>query len=190
MGTKRPFLRLVAPCLVAAAAVSSAPEPRAAVGIVAPISAFRALPQLERVLPLTFPTRTSQFDSSSPQLEQRDQPVTADDLSILVRAERLLEDEAAWNRQDDRECADDERTGRRSLFCPLQRACIDVLGKYDHRRVALEEVRFAVEDATRGRAFEHRLRDFNNLPETRLSDIRRVLLVAKQRVAARLRGRA
>ena len=56
-------------------------------------------------------------------------------------------------------CDDDESTGKRSLR--PQKACIDVLGKYDHRRVALQEARFAVEEATRGRDFEHRLRDFN-----------------------------
>jgi hypothetical protein len=27
---------------------------------------------------------------------------------------------------------DDEATGRRSLFCALEKACIDVLGTYDH----------------------------------------------------------
>jgi hypothetical protein len=123
---------------------------------------------------------------SSPQLEQRDQPVTVDDLRILEKARELLKDDAAWNRQDDRLCADDEASGKRSLFCALQKACIDVVGRYDHRRVALQEVRFAVEDATRGREFEHRLRDFNNLPETRLADIQRVLRVAMERVKARL----
>jgi hypothetical protein len=51
----------------------------------------------------------------------------------------------------------------------------------------LQEVRFAVEDATRGRRFDHRLRDFNNLPETRLEDVKRVLAVAKDRVRARLK---
>ena len=99
---------------------------------------------------------------------------------------KLLSSTAVWNRADDRECKDDEATGKRSLFCALHKACIDVLGSYDHRRVALQEVRFAVEDATRGREFEHRLRDFNNLPETRLEDIRKVLTVAKGRVSARL----
>jgi hypothetical protein len=78
-------------------------------------------------------------------------------LTILVRADALLRDESAWNRQDDRECQDDEAAGMRSLFCALQKACIEVLGTYDHRRVALQEVRFTVEDATRGRNFEHRL---------------------------------
>ena len=133
-------------------------------------------------------TQAPQITPTGPQLEQRDQPVTADDLAILVRAEALLRDDSVWNRKDDRECKDDEATGKRSLFCALQKACIDVLGLYDHRRVALQEVRFAVEDATRGRDFEHRLRDFNNLPETRLEDIKKVLQVAKERVRARLRN--
>jgi len=119
-------------------------------------------------------------------LERRDLPVTKDDLRILLRAEELLKDESAWNRKDDRECDDDEATGKRSLFCALQKACIDVLGAYDHRRAALQEVRFAVEDATRGQDFEHRLRDFNNLPTTKLSDVKKVLHIAMDRVKSRL----
>ena len=134
-------------------------------------------------------TQAPQITATSPELEQRDQPVTADDVALLVRAEALLSSAAVWNRADERECKDDEATGKRSLFCALEKACIDVLGSYDHRRVALQEVRFAVEDATRGRAFEHRLRDFNNLPETRFEDVRRVLAVAKDRVRARLKGK-
>ena len=32
-----------------------------------------------------------------------------------------------WNRKDDRECVDaEEANGKRSLFCALQKACIDV----------------------------------------------------------------
>ena len=132
-------------------------------------------------------TEAPQIIPSSPQLEERDQPVTADDVAILVRAEALLSDSSVWNRSDERECEDDEATGKRSLFCALQKACIDVLGSYDHRRAALQEVRFAVEEATRRRDFEHRLRDFNNLAETRFEDIKRVLAVAKERVSARLK---
>ena len=124
---------------------------------------------------------------SSDAAEQRDQPVTKEDLLILEKAAGLLKTEAQWNRSDDRECADDEAAGRRSLFCALQKACIDVLGKYDHRRVALQEVRFAVEEATRGQDLEHRLRDFNNLPTTTLADIQRVLQVATSRVQGRLK---
>ena len=134
-------------------------------------------------------TQAPQITATSPELEQRDQPVTADDVAILVRAEALLSSADRWNRADERDCKDDEATGKRSLFCALEKACIDILGNYDHRRVALQEVRFAIEDATRGRAFEHRLRDFNNLPETRLEDVRRVLAVAKERVNARLKAK-
>jgi hypothetical protein len=134
--------------------------------------------------------KTPELTASSPELEQRDQPVTDDDLRILLQADEILKDESVWNRNDDRVCDDDESTSKRSLFCALQKACIDVLGKYDHRRVALQEVRFAVEDATRGRDFEHRLRDFNNLPETRLVDVKKVLKVATDRVKSRLKGRA
>ena len=131
----------------------------------------------------------SQLSPSSAQLEERDQPVTKEDVLILQKAADLLKSEAVWNRQDDRECGDDEATSKRSLFCALQRACIDALGKYDHRRVALQEVRFAVEDATRGQDFEHRLRDFNNLPTTTLADVRRFLQVASARVQSRLKGK-
>ena len=131
--------------------------------------------------------QTPPLPATSADLERRDQPVTADDVRILAKAAELLKDESVWNRADDRECTDDEATGKRSLFCALQKACIDVLGKYDHRRVALQEVRFAVEDATRGRDFEHRLRDFNNLPTTRLADIQAILKVAMDRVRSRLK---
>ena len=134
-------------------------------------------------------TQAPQITATSPELEGRDQPVTAEDVAILVRADSLLSRTAVWNRADDRDCRDDEATGKRSLFCALEKACIDVLGSYDHRRVALQEVRFAVEDATRGRTFDHRLRDFNNLPETRLEDVKRVLAVAKDRVNARLKAK-
>ena len=135
------------------------------------------------------PRQAPQVTATSPELERRDQPVTNDDLRILLKAEELLKNESVWNRKDDRECGDDEATGKRSLFCALQKACIDVLGAYDHRRVALQEVRFAVEDATRGQDFEHRLRDFNNLPTTRLTDVQRVLRVATDRVKSRLKNK-
>jgi hypothetical protein len=131
--------------------------------------------------------QTPRLTATSPDLERRDQPVTAQDLHILNRAAELLKDESVWNRADDRECKDDEAMGRRSLFCALQKACIDVLGTYDHRKVALQEVRFAVEDATRGRDFEHRLRDFNNLPTTRFVDIKTVLQSSTDRVKSRLK---
>ena len=130
------------------------------------------------------------------RVESREQPVTEADLRVLQRADALLKDPASWNRHDDRVCSDDEATGKRSLFCALQKADTEVLGTYEHRNVALQEVRFAVEDATRDRQMmfdalrhfrlPHRLMDFNNLPDTRFEDIHNVLRVATTRVAARL----
>ena len=132
------------------------------------------------------------------RLESREQPVTEADLRILQRADALLKDPDSWNRHDDRVCIDDEATGKRSLFCALQKADTEVLGTYEHRNVALQEVRFAVEDAMRDGHTEmmfdalshfrlpHRLMDFNNLPGTRFEDIHSVLRVATTRVAARL----
>ena len=73
------------------------------------------------------PAQTPEITATSPQLEGRAQPVTGDDLRILEKALDLLKNEAAWNPKDDRECTDDEASGQRSLFCALQKACIDVL---------------------------------------------------------------
>ena len=61
-----------------------------------------------------------------------------------------------------------------------------MLKEYRHREVALQEVRFAIEDVTDGREFEHRLRDYNNLPDTQLADVKRVLTIATHRVRIRL----
>jgi hypothetical protein len=121
----------------------------------------------------------------TPDYEQRGQPVDENDLRVLDGAAALLVDASHWNRHDTRECEAGAAT--LSLFCALQEASIEVLGKYDHRRVALQEVRFAIEEVSGGREFEHRLMDFNNLPETSIDDVRRVLAIARSRVAERLK---
>jgi hypothetical protein len=50
----------------------------------------------------------------------------------------------------------------------------------------MQEVRFVVEDVTSGREFEHRLMDYNNLPETSFDDIKRIIQRARQTVNERL----
>jgi len=124
------------------------------------------------------------YEPTSVEAEQRSQPVTDQDLRILERADATLSDPAKWDRQDDRICAPEDTTW--SLFCALQRASVEILGVYDHRRVAIQEVRFAIEEAAPGQVFEHRLRDYNNLPTTRFEDVQAVLHVARERVADRL----
>ena len=110
---------------------------------------------------------------SSDELERRDQPVTDEDLRILQRADKILLSPAVWNRHDTRICRPTDKT--RSLFCALEKASLDVLGEYRHREVALQEVRFAVEDVTKGIEFEHRLMDYNNLASTKFEDIKQVI---------------
>lgn len=106
------------------------------------------------------------------------------DVAIIDRARSILRNDTLWDRADDRECAQGDT--RFSLFCALYFASREVDGRYRHRRTALQEVRFAVEEATRGRAYEHRLRDFNNDPATRLQDLYAVLATARSRLIERL----
>ena len=119
-----------------------------------------------------------------PAYEERGQPVSIEDLEILDRADQLLANETIWNRNDTRECPSGAST--LSLYCALYAACTEVLGTYDHRRVAIQEVRFGIESVSGGREFEHRLMDFNNLPETTFSDVKKVLALARANVATRL----
>jgi hypothetical protein len=113
--------------------------------------------------------------------------VTDRDLRLLERADQILADASRWDRTDDRTCS--PNAVQFSLFCALQKASIEVLGEYQHRRLALEEVRFAIVGVYGGRKFAHRLMDFNNLEETSFADIKKVLAIAHDRVAARLAAR-
>ena len=122
--------------------------------------------------------------------ERRNQPVMVEDLRILERADALLKEESSWNHQDDKQCDDDNAHHRWSLYCALEAACADVVGQCEHTRVASQEVRFAIEEATPGRQYEGRMMGFNNLPDTRFQDIKRVLRVARERVQARLEEQA
>ncbi len=129
--------------------------------------------------------RLKQYEAS-PETERRDQSVTEEDLRVLKRADEILSKPAAWNRHDTRICVPHDNTW--SLFCSLQKAALDVFGQERYRAVALQEVRFAVEDLMNGMnvQFQHRMTDYNNLPSTRFADIKNVLKVATDRVAARL----
>lgn len=117
-------------------------------------------------------------------LESRMRAVDQADLEIIDRASALLSRAEDWDRADDRECgpADIEL----SLFCALKRASEEVLGSYEHRRTALQEVRFAIEDARPGVEYEHRLQGFNNEPSTTFADVKSVLSTARSRIADRL----
>ena len=117
-----------------------------------------------------------------PEWENKEQPVSNEDLQILQRAREILSDESKWNSDDDRVCNEDDT--KWSLFCALKKATIETLGEYDHRRVALMEVRWIIDKLMEGEDCEHRLMDFNNTRE--YDDIINVLNESIKRVQDRL----
>jgi hypothetical protein len=129
-----------------------------------------------------------QARQAAPDPDDRNQPVTVDDLRIIERADAILTLPGAWSRHDTRICLPADSTY--SLYCALEKAQLDLFGEYHHRAVGPQEVRFALEDVTNGFPFRHRLRDYNNLPSTQFADIKRVLTIASHRVRVRLEAQA
>ena len=122
------------------------------------------------------------MDKIKPEWENKEQPVSNADLQILQSAREILSDESKWNSDDDRVCNEDDT--KWSLFCALKKATIETLGEYDHRRVALMEVRWIIHKLMEGEDFKHRLMDFNNTRE--FADIIQVLDESIQNVQNRL----
>ena len=118
-----------------------------------------------------------------PNYLDRDRPVENADIEILDEALALLDDERHWNRKDDRLCFHGEEW---SLFCALAKASIDVTGEYRHRRVAIQETRFTINDNFADRWTRHHLMDFNNHKDTTFEDVRWVLMNTKKRLQQRM----
>jgi len=53
-------------------------------------------------------------------------------------------------------------------------------------QAATREVRRVIEELKPGRTFQHRLMDYNNLPTTRFEDIKKVLQMTRDRLAAQI----
>jgi hypothetical protein len=127
---------------------------------------------------------TRSLDRMQVVLDSRKRPVDRQDLMILDSAALRLSDVLVWDRADDRKCGPQDETF--SLYCSLYFGSMDTIGEYQHRRTALQEIRFAIEDATGGREFDHRMMDFNNLSETSFDDVKDVIRTARARVQSRL----
>lgn len=95
-----------------------------------------------------------------------DVPVSVVDLRIIRRAKDFLSEENFWHKNDDRDCEDDKENQRYSLFCALQSASIEEEGAYNHRNAIMQKIRHTIVDIYPNKEWEHRLRDFNNMPET------------------------
>lgn len=117
-------------------------------------------------------------------LRDRNRPVSTEDVAILNRSLELFTEEN-WDREDDRNC-DNDAPGQLSIFCALQQASIDVRGHYHHRRTALQEVRFVIADRSEGRDYAHRMRDYNNDPQTSYAEARSAIAEALTIVEERL----
>jgi hypothetical protein len=117
-------------------------------------------------------------------LDSRKRPVDLHDLEILDSADMRLANAMFWDRADDRKCDTQDETF--SLYCALYFGSIDTVGEYQHRRTALQEIRFAIENASGGREFDHRMMDFNNLPETSFDDVKNVISTVRARLQDRL----
>jgi len=109
---------------------------------------------------------------------------TKADLEVLRRADAMLSAPSAWNHFGDRDCDATARSW--NLYCVLHRASLDVMGAACHRSAAMQEVRWVVDDRTRGIDLAHRLMDYNNLPTTTFADIKGVLAEAIQRLSGKL----
>jgi hypothetical protein len=95
-----------------------------------------------------------------------DVPVTPVDLKIIRKAKEFLKVEKSWHKNDDRNCEDDIEKNCFSLFCALQRASIEFEGEYNHRNAIMQKIRHTIVEIYPNKKWEHRLRDFNNMPET------------------------
>ena len=120
-------------------------------------------------------------------LRGRDLAPSEIDLQILQQALEILYDESVWHQADERVCDDDEKQDSWSIFCALYRASLEVTSKYLHSRPAMKEARNVIREITNKRPFEHRLRDYNNLPETTFEDIQNVLELAIERLEEKVR---
>jgi hypothetical protein len=116
--------------------------------------------------------------------ENRNLSVSRIDLDILLKADALLKDVTLWRKDALRVCGESSSL---NLYCALQRASIEVNGKYAHRQPALQEVRFVIDDYYRNRWSVHRLADFNAHPDTSFRDVKLVISKAIENVRTKLR---
>ncbi len=111
-------------------------------------------------------------------------PVTKADLRIVQRARKILDSPAKWNRADTRDCPAEAKTF--SLYCALEKATVEVTGKFEHRGAAMQEARFVIDEVmAKGNHYEHRLMGYNNDPKTTFADIQKFFRILEERIVKR-----
>ena len=114
-------------------------------------------------------------------------PVTKADVRIVQRAREILESPSRWNRADTRKCPADAQTF--SLYCSLEKATVEVSGKFEHRGAAMQEARLVIDEIAlkeNYEHYEHHLMDYNNDPTTTFADVQKFFRLLKDRIAKRL----
>src|ERR1017187_260280 len=111
-------------------------------------------------------------------------PVTKNDLVIGKRADQILDSETKWNRADTRVCPDTAKTF--SLYCALEKASKEV-DTFEHRSAVMQETRFVIDEIAPNRNYDHRLMGYNNDPTTTFADIKKIIRLTQERIAARLK---
>jgi hypothetical protein len=144
---------------------------------------------------------SAQTNGNQSAKESQDQdarpPVTKVDLEIARRARALLRSESSWDRADRPHITDDPTTKcqpdakQMSLYCVLERATIEVGGKFEHRSAVMQEARFVIEgvEPDWGKKYRHLLVDYNNDPHTTFQDVQNLLQSIEQRIAGRLKDK-
>jgi hypothetical protein len=113
-------------------------------------------------------------------------PVTKADVQVVQRAREILDSESKWNRADTRVCPSNAKTF--SLYCALEMATDEVLGKFEHRGAAMQEARFVIDEiAPNKKNYHHRLMDYNNDPTTTFTDVQKFFQLLKDHVTRRLK---
>jgi len=100
------------------------------------------------------------------------------DLEILAAARALLSSEGVWDREDDRNCENDDSLS--SVYCALARSATAAMGRYQHRQPAIQAVRRVIGEAWPERIVDHRLMNFNNDPRTTLADVVQLFDLAEE----------
>jgi hypothetical protein len=104
-------------------------------------------------------------------------PANATDVRILESAFDGLQSATTWDRNDDRNCANDS-PGQKSLFCALADAVRKHMGRYHNAQPALDIVRGVISERWRDRFSGHMLMNFNNHPATTMAEIRDLFAAA------------
>ena len=113
-------------------------------------------------------------------------PFTKDDLETILIAKSLLERESNWHKEDDRICRDDLANQKYSVYCALRIASIEVEERYNHRGAVMQCLRHEIEKLHPNKAWQHRLMDFNNMPETTHDDILNIVSRIEERIRSEL----